>query len=283
MQKLIFFIALGILFCACAKVSPTPNQVQKPLSLVTENIIPTVADTLYGPLNYLTGFFSGLADDPNIGPEVSAFLGASPAIKKEMSYVLDSVRGLQIDFAGMTHGDYGGDESDVIESQAKVEKIIRSGKYDIIGYEASSKFGFVTKVDVEQDLNEEFIATIGKKLTPADVAEQIDINLSTDAILRYITSGGKNVIGTEPKELFRLQQKIIFGANAIEDEYYKNILDQSSRAMSSVRSVVALSRTAKMLKSTGGKRAVIVFGSAHGPDFIWFKNALGVNGNITVL
>jgi hypothetical protein len=264
-------LTTSILFARCA------NTQTNPVSPDTRTETQEINDTLTMPLDFLVNIFSTGIDDPYIGEEIKAFLAVYLDIKNEMLEV-STAQGMEIDFIGIVHHSFGPDQSEVLESQDSLAKLIRLKEWDVIGYEGSSKFGYLTKRDLVDETKLQ-LAAIKMDTSSAGIAHALNTNRAGDFLQQEIERGRKNVIGTERAEAWHLQQKLIFLVEGVGNNSYRGLLANTTTALNQVRSTVALVRTAKFMKEHKLKRGVIVYGVNHLNDFSWLQQRFDTKSN----
>ncbi len=225
------------------------------------------------PLNYLCQTMSGLTEDQYIGKDCANLVIAYKSIEKEMLY-LDSIAGLQIDFIGITHSDYEISDLEVSKSQNALREFLKKNPYDIIGFESSVKQGFVNHEDLVNEASAQFQST-GMDHSRKHALEILKSGKENDVLQHMIEMGAPNIAGTEQREVYYLQLKIGYIMHAV-DPAYGDLMQKAQPAFSEVRSAVAISRIARMMRKNKLKNAVIVYGRNHLPAFHFISEKFGL-------
>lgn len=212
-----------------------------------------------------------------------------PSLLADVKF-LDSIKGLNIDFIGMVHSPFGISVRSISDSivnvcQSAVGQIIDTNGYLFIGTELSS---IQRKINWEMFLQEQ--ATNGSRL----VLIQYGINTEPsvklarktfepfikgdDVLSRLVSKKQKPfIVGTEPTWVWLTEQVARdIDPHTISFETASK-LNQFVSLLGRCRSEIALARTARQLLKDGGeKKAVILYGKNHLPDFKLLAKKYGI-------
>lgn len=212
----------------------------------------------------------------------------------------DSVRDLKIDCIGVLHfsRDLSGElfpDAAALTSQSELEALLKQRPYDIIASEHSALTG---KITFEQCVAENIkdVKSVMPMVAPniqldmAKTARNVRKSLleltSVDYQYRLLKSGSQKpyLIGTEPRWAYLANQYFMDQLSICRDPALSNTLTTIYTTLAACRSEIAVARTARYLLSQKKPlRVVLIYGSAHVPDFQRIKDTYGIIGTITNL
>lgn len=229
----------------------------------------------------LSKWFDSFHDNPVFSVMFDSIKAEYPRLMSDIRF-LDSIRGLKIDFIGMTHSNYGmGGVSEtqnarVVSCQSSIEDTIKKHHWSFIGVEISSKEG---KISLESFLKEQALA--GDKLvkvisgnevhsSPEEARKVFSPFIKDDFTVRKLFTHDDvpYLIGTEPEWVWMTEQLTHQVNPSMLPQQTVAKLNEVALLLNASRSEIALSRTARHLMKLGkGKTAVLIYGKLHMEHF----------------
>ncbi|MEO5646501.1 MAG: hypothetical protein ABIO57_01890 [Candidatus Paceibacterota bacterium] len=273
-MKKVFILLSGLLF---SLFSCHENHEQQQSNDFQNSPHATIAAE--GAIGELPQWF-GAFSEPVLATLLDSIKADYPHLVAETK-VLDSIKGVKIDFIGMLHSSFGMQQpvSDTVigKCQCAIGNLIDTSKYLFIGAEHSTAHGRIRY----QNLVQETVADVSKDaklrygidtIIPAQRAVAVFERFRKyDYVVDRLMKNQQKpyVIGTNPYWINFAESEILkMDENSVSSSTRSKIINQFVPLLIRCRNEIALARTAEeLLKKGRKKKAVVLYGADHLDDF----------------